>query len=403
MSALETLIAEAQRQLVICNACRYCEGYCAVFPALERRLEFPEGDVHYLANLCHNCGACLYACQYAPPHEFAVSIPRVLAQVRAQSYRKYAWPEAFGRAFERNGTVVGLATALSLAAFLAFTGWFASPARFFAPWSDAEGSFYAVLPHGVMASIFLLVSAFVLVSFLASFVRFWPDMGEETLEFMKAPQLSGAAWDAMGLKYLDGGGDGCTYPDAAPSFARRTFHHLTFYGFLLCFAATSVATIYHYVFGWKAPYPLYSLPVLLGAVGGIGLVIGPLGLMALRGRRDPELVGRRAPGRHGPRIPLAAPLHQRDGPAADGAARDAGDGGAARHTPGVRARALPHAAVRQVRARALPLRGARSLPYRAQTTAAVRCDGVSASWSHPPTLPRVDSQDGLSVSSWLLH
>jgi citrate/tricarballylate utilization protein len=54
---LVELVAEAQRVLAICNACRYCEGYCAVFPALERRLSFDEGDVHYLANLCHNCGA----------------------------------------------------------------------------------------------------------------------------------------------------------------------------------------------------------------------------------------------------------------------------------------------------------------------------------------------------------
>ena len=82
--------------LAICNACRYCEGYCAVFPALERRLAFDEGDVHYLANLCHNCGACLYACQYAPPHEFQLNFPRMLAQVRAQTYRKYAWPALLG-------------------------------------------------------------------------------------------------------------------------------------------------------------------------------------------------------------------------------------------------------------------------------------------------------------------
>jgi citrate/tricarballylate utilization protein len=286
---LDALIAEAERQIRICNACRYCEGYCAVFPALERRLEFSEGDVHYLANLCHNCGACLYACQYAPPHEFAVNFPRLMARVRGQTYRKYAWPEGFARAFEENGTFVSLATAASLAAFLAFTGWLAGPARFFAPWSDAEGSFYAVMPHGVMASVFLLVSAFVVVSLAASFTRFWPDMGEEALEFVKAPQLSSATWDAMGLRYLDGGGEGCTYPDARPSFTRRAFHHLTFYGFLLCFAATSVATIYHYVFGWKAPYPVYSLPVILGVLGGIGLIVGPIGLIGLRARRDPEL------------------------------------------------------------------------------------------------------------------
>jgi len=59
--SLPELIDEAQRVLAICNACRYCEGYCAVFPTLQRRLSFTEHDIHYLANLCHNCGSCLYA------------------------------------------------------------------------------------------------------------------------------------------------------------------------------------------------------------------------------------------------------------------------------------------------------------------------------------------------------
>ena len=80
----------------------------------------------------------------------------------------------------------------------------------------------------------------------------------------------------------DGGGDGCPYPDERPSHARRIFHHLTFYGFMLCFAATCVGTIYHYALGWKAPYALVSLPVLLGTIGGIGLLVGPLGLLWLK-------------------------------------------------------------------------------------------------------------------------
>ncbi len=286
---LEALIEEAQRVLSICNACRYCEGYCAVFPALERRLEFNEGDVHYLANLCHNCGACLYACQYAPPHEFQLNFPRVLAQVRKETYKKYAWPGFLARAFDRNGLATSLVTAASLAAVFLFTAWYASPERLFAAWSDAQGSFYAVLPHGVMVGVFGAVFAFAILAFAMGFARFWPDMGEEALEFVKAPALSGASWDALGLKYLDGGGEGCTYPDERPSFARRTFHHFTFYGFMLCFGATTVATIYHYVFGWKAPYPLYSLPVLLGIFGGVGLLVGPVGLLWLRARRDPLL------------------------------------------------------------------------------------------------------------------
>jgi len=109
---------EVARQLQICNACRYCEGFCAVFPAMTRRLEFGKADIHYLANLCHNCGACYHACQYAPPHEFAVNVPQSMAQVRGQTYADYAWPSAFGTLYKRNGLTVALALAGGLALFL---------------------------------------------------------------------------------------------------------------------------------------------------------------------------------------------------------------------------------------------------------------------------------------------
>ncbi|MBX3674097.1 MAG: tricarballylate utilization 4Fe-4S protein TcuB [Burkholderiales bacterium] len=285
---LPQLIEEAQRVLAICNACRYCEGYCATFPALQRRLSFTEGDIRYLGNLCHNCGACLYACQYAPPHEFALNFPRLMAQVRAESWQRYAWPGFLARAFESNGLFASLATAAGLVFFLLFAAWLAGPERLFAAHSDAQGSFYAVIPHGAMVAVFGAVSLFVLAAFAVGFVRFWRDTGERDSAFTPGPAL-GAVRDAVVLRYLDGGGDGCTYPDEKPSFARRTFHHLTFYGFLLCFAATSTATIYHYALDWKAPYPFWSLPVLLGTVGGVGLLAGPAGLAWLKRRRDPEL------------------------------------------------------------------------------------------------------------------
>lgn len=286
---LPQLIDEAQRVLAICNACRYCEGYCAVFPSLQRRLSFTEGDIHYLANLCHNCGSCLYACQYAPPHEFALNFPRVLAQVRVQSWRKYAWPGFLARAFESNGLAASLASAASLAFFFLFAAFLAGPERLFAAHSDAQGSFYAVIPHEAMVAVFGAVSLFVLLALGVGFARFWADTGEEEPAFSASGPAVGALRDAAVLEYLDGGGEGCTYPDEKPSFARRTFHHFTFYGFMLCFAATSVASLYHYVLGWKAPYPFWSLPVLLGTVGGIGLLVGPAGLAWLKRRRDPEL------------------------------------------------------------------------------------------------------------------
>ena len=49
---------EARRQIEICNACRYCEGFCSVFPAMTRNKAFADGDLTHLANLCHNCRGC---------------------------------------------------------------------------------------------------------------------------------------------------------------------------------------------------------------------------------------------------------------------------------------------------------------------------------------------------------
>ena len=87
-------LAEADRLMTICNACRYCEGLCAVFPAMEMRFTFGDGDLNYLANLCHQCGACYTDCQYSPPHEFNVNVPASLAKLRNDSYAHYAWPRA---------------------------------------------------------------------------------------------------------------------------------------------------------------------------------------------------------------------------------------------------------------------------------------------------------------------
>src|ERR1700712_298577 len=143
MSAPE---AEVARQMQICNACRYCEGFCAVFPAMTRRLEFASADVHYLANLCHNCGACYHACQYAPPHEFAVNVPQAMAVVRGQTYSEFAWPPALGALYKRNGLAVALATAIWLALFLVLL----LGARGAVLHQPLQGNFYAVFPHNTL-------------------------------------------------------------------------------------------------------------------------------------------------------------------------------------------------------------------------------------------------------------
>ena len=164
--------AEVARQMQICNACRYCEGFCAVFPAMTRRLEFAKADVNYLANLCHNCGACYHACQYAPPHAFAVNVPQAMAVVRGQTYAEYAWPPAMGTLYKRNGLTVALALAAGLALFLVLA-MARNGALLHAP---LAGNFYAIFPHNLMAAMFGAVFAFAVLALGIGVRRFWRDI-----------------------------------------------------------------------------------------------------------------------------------------------------------------------------------------------------------------------------------
>jgi len=275
---LDPAIGEVERIMQICNACRYCEGFCAVFPAMTRRLTFNPSDIHYLANLCHNCGACLHACQYAPPHEFGVNVPQAMAVVRRETYIEYAWPKYLGVLYQSNGVTLALASSLALIFFLILTliinGTLLSPAL--------NGNFYAVFSHNTLAYLFSVAFLFAVLALGIGVTRFWRRISPSVMASASWPASIEAAHDALTLKYLGGGhGEGCNNEDDRFSLWRKRFHHYTFYGFLLCFAATSVATIYHYVFGWQAPYALLSLPVILGTLGGIGLVIGPIGLLYL--------------------------------------------------------------------------------------------------------------------------
>jgi citrate/tricarballylate utilization protein len=292
---------EVARILQICNACRYCEGFCAVFPAMTRRLEFGKADTHYLANLCHNCGACLHACQYAPPHEFAVNVPQAMAEVRMQTYHDYAWPSAMGAFYKRAGLTAALALAGGLALFLVLAVAMSGSLLH----EPLAGNFYAIFPHNFLALVFGVVFGYVVIALGMGVRRFWGEVSptrdsqpgagsgaggvaEPTLAGVRGAASAEAAHDVLRLKYLGGGhGEGCNNEDDRFTLWRRRFHHFTFYGFMLCFAATSVATLYHYLLDWHAPYPLTSAPVILGTLGGIGLVIGPIGLLWLNLRRDP--------------------------------------------------------------------------------------------------------------------
>jgi len=271
----------------ICNACRYCEGYCGVFPAMMRRTTFPDADLVYLANLCHGCRGCYYACQYAPPHEFEVNLPKTFSELSVQGYRDFAWPKSIAGAFHRNGVKLSLTTAAILTLVMLLT-FLMQDTSVLVTAHRGEGAFYKIIPHWFMVLPAMAIFVFSLVSLGFGFYGFWRTIGGTSAQLLDSRKLWGATADAANLRYLAGGGDGCNYPDEHFSHARRWYHHAMMYGFLACFAATCVATVYHFVFDWEAPYPLMSWPVLLGTMGGIGLVVGTGGLLWLKTQSDPE-------------------------------------------------------------------------------------------------------------------
>jgi citrate/tricarballylate utilization protein len=285
--------------MTVCNACRYCEQYCPVFPAMELRRRFDKPTLEYLANLCHNCGECLYACQYAPPHEFGINVPRTLAKIRLRSYEEYAWPRALGTSFRRHSVLTGLLLAGVLTAVMLLAALAANPGALLAPGDAAD--FYAVVPHGVMVTVFGAVGVFVVAALSMGVRRFWRDIGVASA-FSNArgePHGPGpvrvsagsrtALRDVLTLRHLHGSGEDCVTAEETRRPWRRWFHHCTFYGFMLTFASTTVAAAYHTLFGWEAPYGYTSLPVILGTAGGIGLLAGPAGLWLMRSERDPAL------------------------------------------------------------------------------------------------------------------
>ena len=159
----DEFLSEARRHADICNACRYCEGYCSVFPAMFSKREFQDGDLTQFASLCHNCRGCYYACQYAEPHEFALNLPVALAELRHESWKASAWPRGLAALFDRAGVAVAAGLALALAALF----WTASALR-----PESGEGFYAIMSHGLMVAIFAPAFDLPLFAIAVSLLRY---------------------------------------------------------------------------------------------------------------------------------------------------------------------------------------------------------------------------------------
>ena len=280
-SATNHALAEARRQIEICNACRYCEGYCAVFPAMTRQRAFADGDMTQLANLCHNCRGCYYACQYTEPHEFAVNLPAALAEARQDSWDRFAWPGVFAGMFQRRAGAMIVVLIVSIALLF----WMAHALR-----PESGEGFYAYLSHSVLVALFTPAFLFPALALAIGVRRYWREVGGDVVRWADLRQ---ACADAASLKNLSGGQAGaCNFEDGDRfSSARKHAHQAAMWGFLLCFASTASGTVMHYLFDWPAPYGLLTPPKLLGVPGGILMTFGAISLAILKRRADPGLGG----------------------------------------------------------------------------------------------------------------
>lgn len=156
-----------------------------------------------------------------------------MAEVRLETYQHYAQPAAFGSLYRRAGVTTALALVGGLILFLLLAmglkGSLLHP--------PLAGDFYQIFPHNLLAWMFGSVFVLAMGLLMTGVIRFWREISPG---HPHAVDIAEASHNALTLKYLDGGhGKGCNEADDAFTLMRRRFHHLTFYGFLLCFAATS--------------------------------------------------------------------------------------------------------------------------------------------------------------------
>ncbi|MEM3193054.1 MAG: hypothetical protein QXO75_07360 [Nitrososphaerota archaeon] len=252
-------MSEAIRQMSICNACRYCEGYCAVWDAIEFKFVLNEGYIYHLANLCHDCRDCFYACPFnEPEHEFKLNIPKVLGQVRVDTYTANVRPKFLKFALEKPILVTTLSTFIAVAVAVIYASLFGLSKFSVLPMT-------AIIPDFLFKSITILVYFYTIVIWSWEGLSYWFKINEKA--HLNASGLIRGIWDAIYHTNFRGGGTGCKVPDQKNRYFRLTTHSLVLFGFITALISISFyPDIYGYV---GIAYLLGSMAVSIGTAGSI--------------------------------------------------------------------------------------------------------------------------------------
>jgi citrate/tricarballylate utilization protein len=269
----EEIIKETSRQLKICNACRYCEGFCPVWDAIEYRTEFNHVDIGYLSNLCHDCGQCFDVCPFVPPHEFSLDIPAALSEVRSYTYEEYSTPKVASRFFKNQFSLLAVTIGISILSVFGIYYFTGNPTRIISP-ITGPGSFYVVLPNTVIDTAGILLATFVIAVWLLSGVKFMRATSNH--KRIKFSDFFSALRESFAETWFKGGGAGCNYPErnSRGNRIRLYVHAFVFYGFILDLLSTISAFIEQEFGHILPPYAIISIPVILGLTGGILIITG---------------------------------------------------------------------------------------------------------------------------------
>jgi CitB-like protein len=257
--------------LALCNACGYCRGYCPVFDQSRQRPTLEAADLVHLAFLCHDCGACLDACQYAPPHTFAIDIRRSLGHLRDSAYHSLGiprWAEGFfGRVWSVRRLLVGAGPAAAGIAIVQSTA---------VPHSGNFATLISSVALAVIAGSLFLWS--IIWTWYRAYV-FWRQIGGSNrfpARYIPAAILRGTTW-----RYYASSTGRCSSAPGRSSL-RSWCHRGLLLGMVSCFLATLAGALQRYAFNVVPPYPYQSVPVALGLIGGIFMSAGATGLIYSR-------------------------------------------------------------------------------------------------------------------------
>ena len=273
---------ESIRQYMICNACRHCEGFCPVWDAMERRNFLEAKDIKYFSYLCHDCRDCFYACPYSEPHEYGLNIPKLNSDTRVKIHRNETWPKPLTRIL--NGTyLAGTGVLLiSVAVLFSVVIYLSGLSSLFSP----QTSVYSVVPYEFLVIVGMVLGIYVIAMWLIQGAFFWKDIGGDRSSFLKLKSHALAIKDVISHRWFRGGGVGCDYPRDNGTKTRMVFHMLMFFGILFAILATSSAAVIQHLIGYLPPYPVLSLPVLFGTIGGLMIIIGALGFLYMKSVSD---------------------------------------------------------------------------------------------------------------------